>query len=165
MNPTFWLVSLALAVAVAIVLAMAGLLRLGKAEGLPGLLPQDPAEILPAVGQGALAIECRADRADVRELLSAIHDPDTAARVAAERAFLEGVEGSCQVPVAAHAVFVGEELHIDALVASLDGTETVRDRRAGPRSRAAELGQDLARSLLLAGGRAILDRCLAEAAT
>ena len=113
----------------AIVLAAAGLRRLGLAGRIASYL--DPDESLPAVGQGALALECRAERADVLAALAPLADRDTTLATMAERAFSRALSGSCHTPLAAHAVFVHGELWLRGLLASRDGAEVMRgDRRA-----------------------------------
>ncbi len=143
----------------AIVLAMAGLRRLDLGAGL-NLAPLDPSEVLPAVGQGALAIECREEDHELRELLAVIDDAETAHRVAAERAFLAEIEGSCQVPVAAYAELEEGVLHIRGLVASLDGETVVRSEARGTPGEAAEMGRRVAAEVFASGGREILDACV-----
>ena len=143
----------------AIVLAMAGLRRLDLASGLK-LAPLDPSEVLPAVGQGSLAIECRENDAELRALLCILDDEETAGRVAAERAFLEEIEGSCQVPVGAYAEVVDGGIHIRGLVASLDGKTVVRSEARGAAADAADMGRRVAAEVLAGGGREILDACL-----
>lgn len=140
----------------AIVLAAAGLTRLGWAEHVTEYLP--PALSLPAVGQGALGIESRADDTFVRELLDPINDHRTSVAVSAERAFLDRLEGGCQVPIAGHAVIEDRTVRFEGLVASVDGTRVIRDRIEGPVEQAAPLGTALADRILGAGGRQILDR-------
>ena len=140
----------------AIVLAAAGLTRLGWAEHVTEYLP--PALSLPAVGQGALGIESRADDTFVRELLDPINDHRTSIAVSAERAFLDRLEGGCQVPIAGHAVIEDRTVQFEGLVASVDGTQVIRDRIEGPVEQAAPLGTALADRILNAGGRQILDR-------
>ncbi len=140
----------------AIVLAAAGLTRLGWAEHVTEYLP--PALSLPAVGQGALGIESRADDIFVRELLDPINDHRTSIAVSAERAFLDRLEGGCQVPIAGHAVILDQTVQFEGLVASVDGTRVIRDRIEGPVEQAAPLGTALADRILHAGGKEILDR-------
>lgn len=140
----------------AIVLAAAGLTRLGWAGHVTEYLP--PALSLPAVGQGALGIESRADDTFVRELLDPINDRRTSIAVSAERAFLDRLEGGCQVPIAGHAVIEGRTVQFEGLVASVDGTQVIRDRLEGPVEQAAPLGTALADRILEAGGKHILDQ-------
>jgi hydroxymethylbilane synthase len=113
----------------AIILAAAGLRRLGLSARIASYL--DPEESLPAAGQGALAVECRADRADVVAALAPLADRDTTLATTAERAFARALSGSCHTPLAAYAVFVHDELWLRGLLASRDGGEVLRgDRRA-----------------------------------
>jgi len=138
----------------AIVLAAAGLARLGVAPHAEALAAD---AFLPAPGQGALAIETRADDPPVRALLAVLHDGPTAAACAAERAFLRELGASCQVPVAAFARADGDgRLRLDGLVASLDGTRVVRDAASGDPARSAELGRELAERLIARGAHEIL---------
>ncbi|HVM98266.1 MAG TPA: hypothetical protein VMT89_17860, partial [Candidatus Acidoferrales bacterium] len=142
-----------------IVLAAAGLNRLGiKHDGAVAL---DTDEFLPAIGQGALAIETRNDEAAA--LFSDYNDPATAAAVHAERAFLQRVGGSCRTPLAAHATLRDAQIDLRALIAAVDGSEVIRGKCAGSSTQATQLGISLADELLLRGGRAIL-AALAESA-
>lgn len=139
----------------AIILAAAGLKRLGHAGRITEFL--EPDRMLPAVGQGALAYVCRTDDAKTRGRIHAIDDAETALAVTAERAFLAGVEGNCQIPIAGHATVSGESLSISGMIAAIDGSTILRDRVTGSTSEAAALGRQLATRLLESGGRAILD--------
>ncbi len=134
----------------AIVLAAAGLGRLGLADRVTEYL--DPEVFIPAVGQGALALEARCDDARTRELAAAIDDEETALALAAERAFLAGIEGGCQVPAGAHARLMGDRLVLSGFLASPDGAFFARDRVEGPsgREEAVRLGNALAERLLAA---------------
>ena len=143
----------------ALVLASAGLRRLGIARVDSEVL--SPRHFVPAIGQGALAVESRAD--DTVEVLRVLDDPPTHAAVSAERAFLQRVGGSCRTPLAAHAVVGGDHVQIDALIASPDGTRVIRGERSGRASDGVALGTDLADELLGRGGAAIL-QALAEGA-
>jgi hydroxymethylbilane synthase len=138
----------------AVVLAYAGLRRLG----LDGQATQvlSPEEMLPAVAQGALALEARTSDAVTMKRLAALEDADTRHRVEAERGFLARIEGGCQVPIAGHATVAGGQLHLRALVASLDGTRIIRGERRGPVAQARALGVALAEELLGRGADAIL---------
>lgn len=138
----------------AIILAAAGLKRLGFGDRITEVLPR--ALCLPAVGQGALAIEARRDDHEVRKLVDFLRDEAMTDCAAAERAFLETVEGGCQVPVGVYAAVDGDQLSVEAVIASLDGRERFRDTRTGPRQEAKELGRELANVLLDAGGIEIL---------
>ena len=139
----------------AIVLAVAGLKRLGFEARMTEVLPKET--VLPAVGQGALAIETREDDAEVRDLISFLDDADTRACARAERAFLACVEGGCQVPVGVYAT-TGENgsLSVEAVIASLDGARLYRDSLQGQQKDAEHMGKKLAEILLDAGGKEIL---------
>ena len=139
----------------AVVLAAAGLHRLGLADRITQLLPPDVS--LPAVAQGVLGVEARAgDDRTIALARAAIHDPDEEHRVAAERSFLARMGGSCQTPLAAHAVLTGDTLAIEGLAGMPDGSRILRDRVTGPRADAAALGVALADRLLAAGAGDIL---------
>lgn len=138
----------------AIVLAAAGLQRLGLGDRIRSLL--EPEDSLPAAGQGALGIEIRNDRNDLREWLAPLACARTTACVVAERAVSRVLGGSCQVPLAAYAQFDGDNLTLRALVASPDGTRVIRSQRAGPVEQALAIGQAAAQDLLSSGADAIL---------
>jgi len=138
----------------AIILAAAGLSRLGLAERIRATL--DPSVSLPAVGQGALGIEFLASDEATRAALAPLEDPDTTARVTAERAFSRRLAGSCDVPLGAHATLDGDRLSLSGFVASTDGSRLLRARHDGPRADAAALGVALAEQLLAQGAAEIL---------
>ncbi|MBV7482470.1 hydroxymethylbilane synthase [Bordetella sp. BOR01] len=138
----------------AIVLAAAGLQRLGLAERIRSLL--EPEDCLPAAGQGALGIEIRNDRNDLRNWLAPLACARTTACVVAERAVSRALGGSCQVPLAAYAQLDGDTLTLRALVASPDGTRMIRCQHAGPAEQALAIGQAAAQDLLSNGADAIL---------
>jgi hydroxymethylbilane synthase len=138
----------------AIVLAVAGLKRLGLAGRICEVLP--PEASLPAIGQGAIGIECRSDDARVNELVRLLHDGDTALRVTAERAMNERLQGGCQAPVAGYAELNGGQLHLRGLVGSPDGREIIRGEASGPRENPGALGIALAEELLARGADRIL---------
>jgi hydroxymethylbilane synthase len=138
----------------AIVLAAAGLKRLGLASRIRTML--EPEESLPAPGQGALAIECREDRGDLRAQLAPLGDPATAACVRAERALSRSLSGNCQLPLAAYAVADGARLRLRGLVASPDARKVVRAEANGPAAAPEELGERLAAELRALGADAIL---------
>ena len=139
----------------AVVLAAAGLRRLGHADRIAELL--DPDSCVPAAGQGALGIETRAGDAELAALVRrAVHHDDTARCVAAERGFLAVLGGGCQTPIAAHARLSGGELHLVALVGRPDGSEIIRGERRGPASDAERLGTELGVELLGRGAERIL---------
>jgi hydroxymethylbilane synthase len=129
----------------ATLLAVAGLKRLGLLAAATAILEID--EFLPAVGQGAIAIETRADDAATRALVAAIDDPDTATALAAERAFLAVLDGSCRTPIGGHATVEGGTLHFHGMIVKPDGSAAFEARREGPRKDAAELGADAGREL------------------
>ena len=133
----------------ATVLALAGLRRLGLAVGTP--ITED--EMLPAVGQGAVCIECRADDDRTRGWLAAIDHAATADRVAAEHAMLAVLDGSCRTPIAGHAVFeAAGMLHLRGLVAKPDGSDLIATERRGPSSDAGRLGREAGEELKRRGG-------------
>lgn len=142
----------------AIVLAAAGLQRLGLETRIRSLL--DPADSLPAAGQGALGIEIRNDRDDMRAWLAPLISEATTSCVQAERAVSRKLGGSCQVPLAAFAEISGDTLSLRALVASPDGVRMVHTRRSGPVADAQALGEAAAQELLDAGAAAILQELL-----
>ena len=133
----------------AVVLAYAGLVRIDRVDAVAELL--DPDIMLPAPGQGALAVECRADRADLVALLGTLDDAATRAAVTAERTVLATLEAGCSAPVGACAAGDFPELRLTAAVIALDGTAQVRLSATGQAARAAELGRDLADRLLAEG--------------
>jgi hydroxymethylbilane synthase len=140
------------------ILACAGVTRLGWEESIGEIIPVDV--ILPAVGQGAIGVEIRARDTGTAAMIAALDDPPTARAVEAERALLRTLEGGCQVPIGAYARIekTGERevLHIDAVVASLDGRTVVRGRTHGHPSGAGEIGRALAETLLDGGADRIL---------
>jgi len=138
----------------AIILAAAGLKRLGLGDRIRAVISSD--DSLPAVGQGALGIECRADRADVIALLQPLHHPDTAACVLAERAMSRRLAGSCQVPLGGFAEVVDGQLRMRGFVASPDGTRMVHADLFGDIMHPEELGEAVAQALLKQGAGEIL---------
>jgi len=146
----------------AVVLAYAGLRRLGLAEHATQVL--SPEEMLPAVAQGALALEARASDAATLGRLSRLEHPETRTRIEAERGFLARIEGGCQVPIAGHAVVEGGAVRMRALVASLDGARIIRGERTGPATEARAIGVALAEDLLSRGAAAILKEAEGKAA-
>lgn len=139
----------------ALVMAAAGLHRAGFADRITEYL--DPEYCLPAPGQGALAIEIRAADARIGQVVSRIHHMPTALEVMAERAILGRLDGGCQVPIGAHAVFDGGLLHVEGLIAATDGSRVIRYAAEGDAGRARSLGVEVADWLLDHGGREILD--------
>jgi hydroxymethylbilane synthase len=138
----------------ALILAAAGLNRLGLAHLYRGCVPA--ADMLPAVGQGALGLEVRRADHPLRELLAFLDDPPTRGAVTAERAFLARLEGGCVVPVAALGRVDQGTLHLEALISDLQGRRVLRDQQSGPVAAAAALGAQMAENLLARGGREIL---------
>ena len=138
----------------ALILASAGLKRLGFHDRIRSDIA--PERSLPAVGQGALGIEARLDDARVAALVAPLNHAPTASRVRAERAMNRRLEGGCQVPIAGYAELEGDELHLRALVGSVDGREILRDEIRGPQEQAEALGVALAERLLAAGAARIL---------
>lgn len=138
----------------AIILAAAGLERLGHGDRITALIPPDVC--LPAVGQGALAIEARTADDKVRSMLEFLNDLPTKQSTDAERAFLGLLEGGCQVPIGVHADVAGEQIKIEAIIAALDGSTVLRDTITGKAEDAVALGQQLGKKMLAAGGQEIL---------
>jgi hydroxymethylbilane synthase len=142
----------------AVVLARAGLARLGRLDAVTETL--DPLQVLPAPAQGALAVECRADDVRTRELLAPLDDAGTRACVVAERAALAALEAGCSAPVAAAAELAegddGPELFLRASVTAIDGSDGVRGSLTGPVGDAARLGRELAADLLDRGAAALM---------
>jgi hydroxymethylbilane synthase len=136
----------------AILLAMAGLGRLGRAGEATEVL--DPRQFVPAPGQGAIAIECREGDAAVRAALAPLDHPATARAVTAERAFLAALGGGCNVPLGAHAFEAGSDLELVAFVAGPDGSALLRGERRG--SDPGALGRALAGDLVARGARALI---------
>ncbi len=144
----------------AIVLAAAGLERLDLSARIRSLL--EPADSLPAAGQGALGIEIRDDRDDMRAWLAPLVSADTTSCVVAERAVSRKLGGSCQVPLAAYAEIAGGTLSLRALVASPDGVRVVRTAHSGPVADAQSIGEVAAQALLDAGAQDILRELLQD---
>jgi hydroxymethylbilane synthase len=124
----------------ATLLALAGLKRLGLANKATALL--DAQEFLPAVGQGAVTIETRADDARTRELLAKIDHAETSVALAGERAFLAVLDGSCRTPIAGHAVLNGDAITFRGMILRPDGSEAHETSRSGSRKDAVALGAD-----------------------
>ncbi len=146
----------------AIILAAAGLKRLGFDDRIRGLVPR--AVAVPAIAQGILAVERLAARDDLAEILAGFEHGETAAAAVAERALGLVVEGSCEVPVGALATVTGGRLSLEAFVGLPDGSELVRETLAGSLHDAEKIGRELGAALLAHGGRAILDRLPGRAA-
>ena len=138
----------------AILLACAGLRRLGLEDRIREAL--DVERFIPAIGQGVIGIEARADDTRTRDLLAALHDRTSATRLSAERALSERLGGACTVPVAGHAVVNGGSIRLCAMVGAPDGSRVVRDEISGEASQGRGLGTELAERLLANGAREIL---------
>lgn len=139
----------------AVILAAAGLKRLGFTEKVAEYLDVDLS--IPAIGQGALGIECRLADPVITETISFFNHPATAYAVRAERALLKRCEGGCQVPIAAHGTVDGNFLHLVGFIAAVDGSRSVRGEISGPVEQSEQLGIQLADQLLADGGKAILE--------
>ena len=129
----------------ALVLALCGLQRLGQAAAVTEILSRDI--MLPAIGQGALAVECRLGDPEARSLLAPLHDPRSAACVTAERAMLAALDGSCRTPIAGLAEIEGDRLRLEGLLLEPDGSAEIRARANGGIAEAAALGTELGREL------------------
>ncbi len=145
----------------AIILAAAGLHRIGWEDRITEYL--STAVSLPAIGQGALAIECRKDDAFVNTAIAALNDPDTASVLAAERALLIRLEGGCQIPIAGFAEKKGASITLEGWVSNLDGTEIIQEKKTAPVEQAEALGKAVAESLLTRGADRILKALLEQA--
>ncbi len=139
----------------AVILAAAGLRRLGWEKRITQLLPEKIS--LPAIGQGALGIEIRKDDAETREAVAFLDHRDTSLAVRAERGFLKRLEGGCQVPIAAYGRTEGDTVSLDGMVGSPDGRRIIRDAARGGASDPETIGVALAERLLARGAKEILD--------
>lgn len=138
----------------AIILASAGLIRLGMADRIRQHL--DVSISLPAIGQGAIGIECRADDAEINEILSVLHDQNTGLCVIAERALNRRLNGGCQVPIAGYAQIIDGQLFVRGLVGDPDGSVLYRSERVGSLDQAETIGRLVAEDLLAQGADKIL---------
>ncbi len=145
----------------AIILAAAGLIRLEFGERIRAFIA--PEQSLPAIGQGAVGIECRVDDPRVNDLIAPLHDLRTAICVRAERALNQRLEGGCQVPIAGHAMLDGDQLWLRGLVGSVDGRTLIRGELRGTAAEAESMGVALAESLLSQGADKILKALYADA--
>jgi hydroxymethylbilane synthase len=139
----------------ALILASAGLLRLELDHRIDAVISTE--EMVPAVGQGAIAIETRADDRFVIETTGELDHRETRLCCLAERAFLRSLGGGCQFPIAAHAIIEDEELKLDGLVATPDGAKILRDRLSGPQDHMDEIGSSLAAQLIARGANSLLN--------
>jgi len=139
----------------AILLAKAGLDRLGVSQRISEIL--SPEVCMPAVGQGAIAVECRLKDAETADILAPLDDAETRTAIIAERALLAALQGGCQVPLGAWARIERGELVLEACVCSVDGVQYVKQRATAPPDQAAALGKHMARLLMEAGAQSILE--------
>ena len=138
----------------AIVLAAAGLERLGLEDQISQLFT--PAEMLPAVAQGVIGIECPAENVELRSILARLNNQAASRTTLAERAVAKALQADCQSPVAVHAVTIGSTLTITALVAMPDGSQSIRDKLSGPSEDSGKLATQLARQMIESGAKDIL---------
>ena len=140
---------------VAIILAAAGLIRLGLKERIQAYL--DPDDFIPAVGQGALGIEILENNEELLSMLEPLNDPNTACCVNAERAVSRALAGSCTVPLGAHATIIDNTLHLSGFVAKPDGSEVIRSSIVGPQTIPKDLGEQLSQDLIARGALKLLE--------
>jgi len=140
---------------VAIILAAAGLIRLGLKERIQAYL--DPDDFIPAVGQGALGIEILENNEELLSMLEPLNDPNTACCVNAERTVSRALAGSCTVPLGAHATIIDNTLHLSGFVAKPDGSEVVRASIVGPQTIPKDLGEQLSQDLIARGALKLLE--------
>jgi hydroxymethylbilane synthase len=138
----------------AILVAKAGLDRLGVSQRIAEIL--SPEVCMPAVGQGAIAVECRLKDAETADILAPLDDAETRTAIIAERALLAALQGGCQVPLGAWARIERAELVLEACICSVDGVQYVKQRATAPPEQAAALGEHMARLLIEAGAQSIL---------
>jgi len=139
----------------AMILAFAGVLRLNLDSYIKQIIP--PEIMLPAVGQGAMAIEIRSGDAKIRRLLQKLNDENTSFCVAAERSFLRTLEGGCQVPIGANARLENDKIYLEGMAGNLDGSINLRDSISGDKKDAINLGKRLAESLIEKGANRLLE--------
>lgn len=140
----------------AMILAYAGVHRLGLDSYISQIIPFDV--MLPAVGQGAMAVEIRETDADLNECLKILDDAETRLCVTAERAFLRALEGGCQVPIGANAILRDGEIHLEGIIGNLDGSVNWREKISGAAEDAKDLGERLARNLIEKGANELLEQ-------
>lgn len=144
----------------ALILAVAGLHRLGMSDRIDQIIP--PEISLHAVGQGALGIECRAGDTEILDIIKVLEHEPTKYRCLAERAFLRSLEGGCQVPIGVNTVVDGDQLTLTGMVASLDGQRLIKDTVVGAATQAEQLGMQLAEKLKHQGAQDILNEIFAQ---
>ena len=142
------------------ILAYAGIYRLSFEERISQIIPFKV--MLPAVGQGAVAVEIRTDDPRAAEVVGRLNHAETYTCITSERAFLRRLEGGCQVPIGAHATLEGEKVSLEGMVGTLDGTVVFREAVSGRVENAEALGTELANSLIEMGARELLDTTRAE---
>jgi hydroxymethylbilane synthase len=140
----------------AMILAYAGLHRLNLDAHIAQIIPFEI--MIPAVGQGAMAVEIRENDSELKEILAVFNDAETGFCVAAERAFLRTLEGGCQVPIGANAILNDDKIQLEGFVGSLDGRQNLREIITGEKSDAEDLGKNLAQILIERGANEILER-------
>ena len=139
----------------AVILAAAGIKRMGMEDQMHGYLETDL--VLPAVAQGTLGIQTRDADTETNRLVDSLNDAETTTRTKAERAFLARLDGGCQVPIGAYATLDGDSIHLDGLVGEVDGSKLIRRSISGAATDAESLGVQLAETILDLGGREILE--------
>jgi hydroxymethylbilane synthase len=139
----------------AMILAFAGVHRLGLDSYIKQIIPFET--MLPAVGQGAMAVEIRRDDVKIRELLQKLNDPETNFCITAERAFLRTLEGGCQVPIGANAFLESDKIFLEGMAGNLEGIVNLRDSISGDKKDAADLGRQLAQRLIERGANRLLE--------
>lgn len=144
----------------AIILAAAGLTRLGLQHRITDYFSHE--QMLPAAGQGAMGVECRLDDEKLIDILQPLHDPQTAYCVTAERAVTQGLGGSCQVPIAAHASIIDGQLELQALVGRPDGSEILEAAVIAAPEQARTAGEKVVQDLISQGAEEILRECLGD---
>ena len=140
----------------AMILAFAGVHRLNLNEHIAQIIPFEI--MLPAVGQGAMAIEIRAEDVELKEFLKVFNDAETETCITAERAFLRTLEGGCQVPIGANATIENGEIHLEGMVGNLNGTVNWREKISGSLENAEDLGKRLAQILIKKGANSLLEK-------
>ncbi len=140
----------------AMILAFAGVHRLNLDEHIAQIIPFEV--MLPAVGQGAMAVEIRSEDAELREFLQVLNDRETEICVTAERAFLRTLEGGCQVPIGANATIENGEIYLEGMVGNLNGSVNWREKIRGASDRAEDLGTRLAQKLISRGANELLEK-------
>lgn len=139
----------------AIILASAGLKRLGLSDRISTSIR--PQQMLPAIGQGALAVEVRSDDPETAQIVGSLDHPATRLACIAERSFLKTLGGGCELPIAGYAVVLGDDLQLEGLVIHPSGDPMIRQRTQGRATQASELGESLARALIDLGGLELLE--------